>query len=198
MSLSLVTPATAEPVSLRELKDQCRLEADFTDEDSYLQSLVAAAREYVEDVTWLQLMPASYLLTIDGGFPCRELYLPKPPLQSVTSIKYLDSDGAEQTVSPGIYGVDAHREPGRVYLAYGQSWPTCRSVEQAVRVTFVAGYANEALVPERLKQAIKILAATWYEHREQVITGTIVQDVPFAVTALLSGLVRDERTLEHV
>lgn len=40
-------------------------------------------------------------------------------------------------------------------------------------------------VPEDLEQAVLMLAAHWYENREQTITGTIIAEVPFGVMQIL-------------
>ena len=42
--LVLDTAPTAEPISLEEAKLQLRVESDFTDEDVYIESLIADAR----------------------------------------------------------------------------------------------------------------------------------------------------------
>jgi hypothetical protein len=39
----------------------------------------------------------------------------------------------------------------------------------------------------RVKHAVKMLVAHWYENRRAVVTGTITAEVPIAVEALLSS-----------
>ena len=102
--------------------------------------------------------------------------VPKPPLQSITSITYVDEDGATQTLATSVYSVDAPTGPtcarGRIYPKYEQEWPTTRCEPGAVTVTFVAGYGTTgASVPARLKMGMLYDIGTLYEIREDHIIG---------------------------
>jgi uncharacterized phiE125 gp8 family phage protein len=112
--------------------------------------------------------------------------IPKPPLQSVSSIKYKDDDGTETTWSASGYIVDTDSEPGRVVLAYGESWPSVTLYPAApIQVTYVAGYGDDPHdLPQHLRQAMLMLLAHWHEHREA--SGEVrLSDVPFAVESLV-------------
>ena len=159
-ALAVTVPPTSEPLTLGELKTA--LQVLHSADDAEITAMGIAAREYVERYTGRQLMTATYTLTM-CGFPCGGFDLPRPPLASVTSITYVDGDGATQTVATSVYAVDTGHEPGRVNLKYQQQWPVARSQENAVTVTYVAGYASAALVPATLKQAIKMLVRKQYD-----------------------------------
>jgi len=183
MTLSLVTPPTAEPVTLAQQKLHSRVTLDY--EDSLIEGLIRAARQYAETVQRRQLITATWRLSL-AQFPC-ELVLPLPPLQSVTSINYVDGAGDTQTLSPSLYIVDAYREPGRIVPAYGTLWPTARCQPNSVNVTFVAGYGDlPSDVPESTRQAVKLLTGHWFENREAVVMGTISGVLPLAVESLLA------------
>ncbi len=184
MSLSLVTGPASEPVTLDQFKTHARIIRD--DDDAFSQSCIVAARQYAEAKQRRQLMPATWRLTLDA-FPEWYLGIPLPPLQSITSIAYVDDNGATQTLNPSLYIVDTYREPGLIVPAYGQAWPVARFQPNAVTVVFVAGYANAAAVPDATKHAIKLLASHYYENREAVVTGTITGVLPLGVDALLSA-----------
>ena len=109
--------------------------------------------------------------------------VPVPPLQSVTSIKYLDTAGAEQTLASYTYRVDAVREPGRIALDYGKYWPSTYPVMNAVTVRFVAGYAT---VPEPIRWALLMLINELYEQRQESIVGAIVSSAPFHVRMMMT------------
>jgi hypothetical protein len=79
------------------------------------------------------------------GWPISYFNLPRPPLVSVTSIKYLDADHVEQTFSSADYWVSGVGRTGRITLKSGSSWPTVGAYPDAVVVRFVAGYS---VVPE--------------------------------------------------
>lgn len=181
-SLNLTTPATEYPLLLEEAKASLRVTTD--DENSYIQSLIAAATGYVEQATARQLVSATWTLKLDY-FPAI-VYVPRPPLRSVTSIQYVDTAGDTQTLASTGYRVDTATLPGRIEPAYGESWPSTRDVSGAVTVTFIAGYGGASSVPEEIKLAMRLMVGHWYEHREPVAVGNIVSDIPMSVDALLS------------
>lgn len=175
--LTLVTPG-AEPVTVAEFKQHARI--NRIDEDPLIEAFLRAAREYCETHTRRQLSPATWRMTLDR-FPACEIRLPLPPLQSVTSITYVDGNGDVQTLAADRYEVDASSQPGRIHPAYGYSWPITREQLGSVNVTFVAGYSD---VPATITTAIKLLAAHYYENREAVTAGALTE-VPLAVESLL-------------
>jgi len=95
--------------------------------------------------------------------------LPLSPLQSVTSITYLDENGDSQTLDSLKYRVlnaGAEMKRGRVELAYGESWPSTRPIEQAVTVTYVAGFGARNAVPWKYRHLIMVLVKSLYDNRE--------------------------------
>lgn len=159
MGLTQSTPPTAEPVTLGELKTA--LQVGHSADDAPLTVILGTSRAWVENESRRQLMSATYTLTLDY-FPC-EIELPRSPVQSVTSITYLDSNGTSQTLATTVYAVDTACEPPMVRLKYGQVWPTTYGIENAVTIVFVAGYSTAALVPPETKQAIICFARQQYD-----------------------------------
>ena len=180
--MTLTTAATEYPLSLEEAKASLRVTTD--DENSYIQSLIAAATGYVQQATARQLVSATWTMGLDY-FPSI-IYLPRPPLRSVSAIQYVDTSGSTQTLSASLYRVDSASLPGRIEPAYAQSWPSTRDVSGAVSVVFIAGYGGASSVPDEIKLAMRLLIGHWYEHREPVAVGNIVSDIPMSVDALLS------------
>lgn len=140
MALQLITPPTREPLSLAETKAHLRI--DGTDEDNLIRALIPSARRYCEGFLNRALLTQTWDLWLDA-FPGKDhIDIPLPPLQSVTHIKYYDTDGTEATMDSADYIVDAVSEPGRIVLAYGESWPsTILRPAKGVVMRFVAGYA---------------------------------------------------------
>ncbi len=128
----------AEPVSLVAAKLHARV--DDTADDELIKAQVAAAVDWCEKYERQSYMIRSYKGYLDKFANCIEL--PMPPLVSVDSITYVDNAGDTQTLATSYYTVDTESVPGRVFLAYGKSWPTTRSVRNAVTITFTAGYAT--------------------------------------------------------
>lgn len=144
--------------------------------DPYVTRLITAARERCEQVTWRQLVQATWDFYLDA-FPSSErlIEVPKAPLSSVTHVKYYDTGGTLQTLTVTTdYTVHAPAGPrcrrGRVALAYGKSWPSTREIADAVVVRFIAGYgATAASVPAMLRQAMLIDMGTLHEHRDDAV-----------------------------
>lgn len=194
MSLVQTIAPTEEPVSVAEAKAHCNIESDFTEDDTLIEALIAAARESCEAKTGRQLVGATYVLRL-SGFPCGdEIELPKPPLGSVTGITYVDTDGTTQTLSTDVYEHDPYTTPGRIVLKYAQVWPSTRDQRNAVAITFEAGYGGASEVPNLLKQGVLMRIAHWYENREETITGTIIGQTP-AAADYCDGLFRVMGTL---
>ncbi len=177
MRYQQIVPPEIEPIVIGELRDYLRLdESCCGDED--LNQMIAAARGLVEADCSRQLITATWDLYLDK-FPYADggvIELERPPIQSVTFIKYYDADNALQTLDTAAYEVDTVGEPGRVKPAYGYSWPTTRCKMNAVQIRFVAGYSPRTVeegeydpeVPELAIQAMSTLIAHWNLNREAV------------------------------
>ena len=140
------------------------------DDDDYITDLITAARERVELDQERALITQTITLKMDR-FPAGNFFtLPRPRLISVTSIKYNDTDGDEQTLSSANYVVDVYSEPGRVALENTESWPSTEGNINDVEVIYTAGWGAAATnVPLATKQAMLLLIGDTYRHREQQI-----------------------------
>lgn len=186
----LKTAPTAEPVSTAEAKTHLRV--DSSDDDTYIDTLVKAARYVCEAMTNRQLITATYELYLDG-FPSDNawIYLPHPPLQSVTSIAYTDSAGDAQTLSSSTgyqtdtKGIIGHVEPARFTI-----WPaTYADTLNTVTITYKAGYGDASTnVPQSAIHGIKLLVGNWYENRESVVLGQMPATLPMAVEACFNSI----------
>ncbi len=175
MSLTLFAAPSEEPLTLAEAKDH--LEEVATYKDDYITTLITVARQWAENHTRRALISQTWDLFLDG-FPPWTIEMPKPPLASVTTVKYTDTDGVQQTLAASLYDVDINAERGRIEPALNQVWPVTRSVMNAVEIRFVAGYGAAADVPKKIKQAMLMLIGQLYDNREDTVTGTTVSKVP--------------------
>lgn len=182
MSTTLVTAPTAEPLSREEVKNHLRVTT--ADEDDLIDALIVAAREHAEAHTKRAFITQEWDLFLDYGYP-KLIEPPFPPLQSVTSITYLDGAGASQTEASSVYTVDADADPGRIYEAFDQSWSSTRYERKAVTVRYIAGYGDPEDVPQAIKQALLLHIGHLYENRE-VGAPIIITEVPMAYDAILS------------
>jgi len=158
MSLAIVTPSSTRAVSVEEAKQWTGVPVD--DDDIRILALIDAATSHIEDFIRGTINQTVYDYRL-RGFD-NSIYLPNPPLVSVASVKYIDVDGVEQTLATSVYDFDVNKTPGEIRLAYDQSWPSLRDVENNVTIRYTAGYTA---VPEKIKLAILMLVDHWYEHR---------------------------------
>jgi uncharacterized phiE125 gp8 family phage protein len=188
-SLIKYTAPAAYPITLAEAKTQCRV--DTSDEDTYLNNLIAMATEYVENVLDVSLISQTLEARYDC-FPLWEIILPRPPMASGTvTVIYRDEAGVSQTITSatGAFQTDHYATPGRIYPVYEGVWPAVRGDENSVVVRWPAGYgASGSSVPSTVKGLILLLVAHWFEMRQPVVTGfSQVLPVPQTFDTLLAA-----------
>lgn len=167
-----VEPAS-EPVTLTEAKKQCKI--DGTDSDGDLTIYIKAARLFVEEYTGTKLVSQTVVLRCSGF--CDLWHLPVAPLSSISSVTYLDTDGAEQTLATTVYEGVLHGLEPHIRLKIDQSWPSIRSASDAIRVTAAAGYST---VPEPIRAAMLLTISSWNDSRS-------VGPVPEGAVSLLTN-----------
>jgi len=150
-----------EPILADELKEQLRV--SYTDHDPELQHLITEARQWAEAN---ELGRALITQTVTEKFRTLsgELELRWPPVQSITSVVYVDSNGDSQTLSTDVYELGHHLGIGVCRLKHSQSWPSVRDQDDAVTVTYVAGYGDDRHdIPQAIRNAVKAYAAYRYD-----------------------------------
>jgi uncharacterized phiE125 gp8 family phage protein len=196
-ALVVVTQPTFEPVTLSEVKAAARV--DHSDLDTWIEVLVTAAREEAEADTGRTLVTTTLKLVLDE-FPAWEIELPRPPLVSVTSITYTDTDGTTQTLVQGTdYEVSTAGVLGLVRPCYGEDWPSdLLDHEQVVEITYVAGYTL-AQYAERRLQGVKAWmierVSTQIDNPQSVVQGTIMSPKPKELTDRFLGRYRVPRVV---
>ena len=163
MTLRVITPPAIEPVSLETAKAFLRV--DGTTEDALITLLIKAAREKGEQLARRAFITQTLEISLDTWPDKCEMDVPRPPLRSITSVKYIDFDDLEHTVEPSTYYVVSQYEPAELVIKTLPGEALRR--EGAITIRFIAGYGDAAAdVPERIKSAIQSLVAHWYENRE--------------------------------
>lgn len=182
----LVTPPAETPVSPTEAKAHLRVET--TADDTLIAGLIAAATAHLDGWSGILgrcLVEQTWRQDYDDFRSC--LRLPLFPVLSITSVKYVDTDGVEQTVDSANYVLLNDERGAYVEFADGYSFPALNVGSAAVRITYVAGYGAASAVPQAIKQAMLLLIGHWYENREAVIVGTSQPSpLPLAVDALIT------------
>ena len=173
------------PVTLAEAKAHLRVIE--TDDNDYIGGLIRAAADKIEQDTGVTLRQRAVTVVFDGWNATQQrLPLWRGPAVSVTSVVYDDVLGAQQTLAANQYRLREYSGATWIVPANGVTWPEVENIVGSVRVTYQAGYASNDAAPASLRHAALLLIGHWYENREAVNVGNIVQDVPLAYTALTS------------
>ncbi|MDP3088862.1 MAG: head-tail connector protein [Methylotenera sp.] len=174
MTTRLITPPVSEPISLVEAK--LHLRVDHNAEDTLITALITSAREQCEHILGRSLMPQTWEAILDD-FPLdNDIELLNPNIISITSIKYIDALTAnETTLASNQYALDKDSEPGWVMPAYGVTWPETLAIANAVRIRYVAGYADAASVPASIKAWILLAIGVAYKQREALAENTLAK-----------------------
>jgi uncharacterized phiE125 gp8 family phage protein len=189
--MQLIRTATVADTASTDLYNQAIDQSNRQGDDAHspiadlMREHIRAGVDLVEAETRQALFTSTYCLYLDAWPDGRSIALPRPPLQSVASVKYL-VDGVEQTLAPAAYTVDpAGSMAGRVTLNPNESWPTADERAASVRVTFTAGYGTECeSLPHGLRHALRMLFAHWHEQREAVSEAQMYE-VPMGARRIL-------------
>ena len=184
MELVTVSEPENEPVTIAETVNHLRV--DITADYELINALIVAARIVFEDTNGRGLFTTTHKLILDDWPKEHFVRLPKPPLQSVTSITYKDSLGNTTTLSTLDYVVNVNSTPGLIMLATNATWPTVELYPTgAIEITYLSGYTTTGAIPQTYKQAMLMLIGHWYEQRETaLVNGAVPKELPFAFTAL--------------
>lgn len=188
-----------------------------TTDDPLLLLLIASARAHAEQELRRYLVtqtidafydhfprPARYMdhhgmdsraadYTTGAGFHSHRYEIRLPPLQSVSSITYIDQNGVLQTLDPATYIVDAKSQPARITPAFGQIWPATQWQANAITIRFVAGYGAAAAVPACIRQWMLMRVSTMFENREQLSVGHTRSALIEVPPSYIDGLLDPER-----
>lgn len=153
-----VAPAD-RPVTLEQVKLNLRLTSGASPLDSELLQAIDAATEQWEQDTDCPAIVSTFVQA-RFGFPAfGPIQLSKRPIQEVVSITYDDPDYAEQTL--GSWALDKGRR--QVYLTGGTTYPATATHNEAVKITYTAGYSSAATIPRYIQRAIMLQVGKWFD-----------------------------------
>jgi uncharacterized phiE125 gp8 family phage protein len=163
---------TFEPISISEAKEWLKIHPEVVDDDSLIRSLISSARVWAEANTGQALISQTIEQVWDWMPANRVFELSVPPLISVTSVKYLDTNGTYQTWSATNYTADLFSS--RVVVKASVSLPTTSEINERPnvwKVTYTAGNATALAVDGNIKTAMLLQIAMMYENREDIPIG---------------------------
>lgn len=189
----LVTAPAFEPVDLEDLKQHLRYTED--DQDAHLRSLIEESREQLEEYAGMAFINQTWRMTLDDwtnyydtwwdgarvgattelhSHGTRSIHLQKFPLVSVDTVTTYNEAGTANPITiADVFDIDLNSFPGRLSLKSGQTWPVASRPTNAVEIVYTAGYGTTAsVVPSPIRQAIRNLAAYYFEHRGDECTPT--------------------------
>ena len=162
-------PDTALPVEAFKL--HLRQGTGFSDDglqDDVLHGFLRAALSAVEGRTGKALLERDFVWQIEGWREPDRVTLPIAPVSVVTGFVVEDATGTQTIIGASGWRLmpDAHR-PSVI-----------------ARLSFLAGFGPEwSDLPPDLAQAVMMLAAHYYEYRQDMALGAGC--MPFGVTALI-------------
>lgn len=187
-ALTRTVAPTSEPLTAADVRGHLKIPDTETRQDPQLEGFIADAREEVENKTNRQLITAKWTLYLDV-FPA-EILVPRPPLQSITSLQYYDTAGVLQSLTEGTdFQVDSDSEPARIWPEPSMTWPSTESGRtNAVILIFTAGYGDDAEdVPERLRHVMRLIVGMDDVAREAIVFGDTVREIgPMRIADILA------------
>lgn len=194
---SVYVSASADSPAVSTADMKAFLRVDGTADDDQIAAYVATATEAVKQHCRRAILTETFVYKADG-FAASDaddrllalgpgvhtgsrpyllgggdaLDLPFPPLQSVTSVVTYDRDNTSSTFSADNYQVDL--QSGRIYLNEGASWPSSLRAQDAVQVTYVAGYGSGS-IPAPILEAIRQYVESLYDGSCDGVTGSIAR-----------------------
>lgn len=167
-SLTCIVPPTEAPITVDDAKTHLNILHE--DDDGYISTLIDAATAMIDGPNGIgiALLPQTWRATFDRIPHC--LVFPFRPVTNVTSVKI-----GTETISPDRYDFDP--DLSALYC----STPINASRSARVKITFEVG---NAIVPEDLRHAIRMIVAHLYANREAV-SAVKVEEVPMAVRTIL-------------
>jgi uncharacterized phiE125 gp8 family phage protein len=168
--MKLIEGPASEPITLAEAKSWIKVETDA--DDDLITSLIAEARQDIEEFTGLALIVQTWDMVLDELPSVLEIQ--KSPLRSVTGIYYTDIDGTERTEPPANYLVDTFRD--RILLKEDKTWEGANFVRlyNGWRIRFTAG---ETEYPIWVKPLVKRIIAYRYDNRGSFLSPELEEEI---------------------
>ncbi|MCR4375991.1 MAG: hypothetical protein NUW22_14205 [Acidobacteria bacterium] len=142
-----------------------------TTSDPMLSMLITAARRVAENMTGRAFITQTWELVLDV-FPSKEIEIGMLPIQSITTVKYYDTDGVLQTIAAADYVLEPDTLPGWLLPAYDVDWPDTYDMAQSVIIRFVAGYGSAgSSVPAEIRMWISAQVAAAYGNPTGLMDG---------------------------
>lgn len=179
MSTRLIVPPAALAVSMEAARLAARVDVgpDGTSAlDTEIEDAIRTYTAEAETETNRAIMEQTWRVTLDA-FP-DSIRLDKARVLQVEHVKWYDVAGAQRTLHPEDYQVDAESEPGYIVPAPGKAWPATASRINAVEVQYRAGYGpDHTSVPDGISGFIKARLSEHFDNGGQVKNEYVIRNL---------------------
>ena len=184
MKRSLVVTTAAVNPLFTTAQAKAHLKVDVSDDDTIIDNIVLAATQSCEIFTNQFFIDTVVTQYSDTWSDFYTLY--KSPVDSITHVKYYDSNDSQQTLASSNYILGHYSKPARIGVAVGGTLPNLSDRINAVEVKYTVGYGTASTdVPEGIRQAVLLTIGNFYQNRESVITGRTATELPLSSQYLL-------------
>lgn len=184
MALVMTSGPAAEPVTVAEAKAHLRI--DHNAEDVLIGSLILTSRLHIEAALGIALISQGWRLLLDRWPSGTIVRVPLRPLIAVQEIRVRAADGPPAVVAALEYAVDAASAEPRI-IRVAAKWPETGLAAHGIEIDLVAGFGTAASdVPQPIRQAVLLLVAHWYEHRDPIEIGSEATAIPMGISELLA------------
>lgn len=162
-----VANTTAQPLSLSLAKLHLRLPPTANASDPLIAELINAATYQVEhDCQTLLISRAVTEKFSDWPTGC-DIDLYWRPVVSITSVKYYDTSGTQQTISSANYSLNAYGR--RIVWNDDYTLPTVDDRWDAIEVIYQAGYgADNSVMPADLLRMVRLRVGYDFENPDML------------------------------
>ena len=180
----LITAPAAEPITVTDAKKQMRIE--HSDDDALIARLINVAIGFVD----VRGAPGKAMIMQTWG----EWLVPNPSavylslgrVQSVTAIKYYDTDNALQTATLSNFHILGRSRRTLVSPKTGYAWPATFHCDDAIKIEYVIGYGDVVTdVPETVRRALIMLVSHYYDNGENELISTISKTLRYGFEDLI-------------
>jgi uncharacterized phiE125 gp8 family phage protein len=188
MILTEVSAPSSEALPVRAFGEHLRLGSGFSDDgslDAVLELYLRSAMAAIEARIGRALLSRTFTWSLTRWREEASQGLPIGPVQSVDGITLFGADGVGEELDPDCWSLLSDSQRPRIIGRFGRRLPDVpRSGHAEIR--FTAGFATSwDGVPSDLRQAVLMLAASFYENRAD--TGAGAGSLPFGVLVLIEA-----------
>ena len=193
MRFETTTAATFDAITLTDARLQVREPSNITIEDGLILSYIKSAGQTLEGKTNRVIGTSTFVGWLDN-WPLNDygdsmITINKNPVTAITSVEYYNEANILTTLASSTYSVDTVGKPARIWLT---STPDIKERVNAIKITFVAGYASPSVIDERIKQYVRMVVKDYKQFRTDYVVGKMISNLPRSAQDLLNQLVIKE------